>query len=88
MRVLTGRAGRQAGLIEEMMDDAMESADADDVDEEADEEVDKVLTEIMTGPPWPRPLALAAVPGTAWRPSWPLPSRPTSTHAAVVTASD
>lgn len=39
----------QAGLIEEMLDDAMDALDADELEEEADEEVEKVLTEITSG---------------------------------------
>ncbi|BFZ01198.1 hypothetical protein BsWGS_04237 [Bradybaena similaris] len=39
----------KAGIIEEMMDDAMETLDDDDLEEEADEEVDRVLYELTAG---------------------------------------
>jgi len=39
----------KAGIIEEMLDDAMESLDDPDLEEEADEEVDKVLFELTAG---------------------------------------
>ena len=40
----------QAGIIEEMMEDTMESLDdQDELEEEAQEEVDKVLFEITAG---------------------------------------
>uniref|UniRef100_A0A0B6ZD02 Charged multivesicular body protein 3 n=1 Tax=Arion vulgaris TaxID=1028688 RepID=A0A0B6ZD02_9EUPU len=39
----------KAGIIEEMMDDAMETLDDEDLEEEADEEVDKVLYDLTAG---------------------------------------
>merc|ERR1719197_2043709 len=36
----------KAGLIEEMVDDAMEALDGDEDEEAADEEVDRVMTEL------------------------------------------
>ena len=36
----------KAGVIEEMVDDAMEALDGDDDEEEADEEVERVMTEL------------------------------------------
>ncbi len=39
----------RAGMIEEMIDDSMESLDPADLDEEAEEEVDKVLDEVLQG---------------------------------------
>lgn len=40
----------QAGIIEEMMDDAFESMeDQDELEEEADAEVEKVLWELTAG---------------------------------------
>ena len=36
----------QAGLIEEMVDDAMEALDDEDDEDAADEEVEKVMTEL------------------------------------------
>jgi len=40
----------KAGIIEEMMEDTMESiTDADDMEEEANEEIDKVLYELTAG---------------------------------------
>ena len=43
----------QMGIIEEMMEDTMESIDdQDDLEEEAQEEVDKILFEITKGKQW------------------------------------
>ncbi|GFN80647.1 charged multivesicular body protein 3 [Plakobranchus ocellatus] len=39
----------KAGIIEEMLEDTMETLEDDDLEEEADEEVDKVLYEITAG---------------------------------------
>ena len=39
----------QAGVMEEMMEDALDAVDDGDVEEEADEEVDAVLYEITAG---------------------------------------
>lgn len=39
----------KAGIIEEMLDDTMETLEDDDLEEEADEEVDKVLFELTAG---------------------------------------
>lgn len=39
----------RAGLIEEMMDDAMESLDGEDIEDEVNEQVDQVVTEITAG---------------------------------------
>uniref|UniRef100_A0A7S3DDW7 Charged multivesicular body protein 3 n=1 Tax=Palpitomonas bilix TaxID=652834 RepID=A0A7S3DDW7_9EUKA len=39
----------KAGIMEEMMDDAMEGLDGEDVEEEAEEETQKVLDEILQG---------------------------------------
>jgi len=39
----------KAGLIEEMMDDALETLDDEDIEEAADEEVERVITEITSG---------------------------------------
>ena len=42
--------GLQAGIIEEMMDDAFESMeDQDELEEEAETEVEKVLWELTAG---------------------------------------
>ena len=51
-RVLIGSVS-QMGIIEEMMEDTMESIDdQDDLEEEAQEEVDKILFEITKGKQW------------------------------------
>lgn len=39
----------QSGIIEEMLDDTMESLDDDELEEEADAEVDKVLFDLTDG---------------------------------------
>ena len=39
----------QAGILEEMLEDTMETLDEDDMDEEVDDEVQKVLDELTTG---------------------------------------
>lgn len=41
--------GFQAGILEEMMDDTMETLDDDELEEEADSEVEKVLYELTAG---------------------------------------
>lgn len=39
----------KAGLMEEMMNDAMEGLDADEVEEEAEEETQKIIDEVTQG---------------------------------------
>ena len=39
----------QSGIIEEMLDDTMESLDDDELEEEADAEVDKILFDLTDG---------------------------------------
>lgn len=41
--------GFQAGILEEMLDDTMETLDDDELEEEADSEVEKVLYELTAG---------------------------------------
>lgn len=41
--------GFQAGIMEEMLDDTMETLDDDELEEEADSEVEKVLYELTAG---------------------------------------
>lgn len=41
--------GFQAGIMEEMLEDTMETLDDDELEEEADSEVEKVLYELTAG---------------------------------------
>lgn len=56
----------KAGIIEEMLDETMESVeDSEDVEDEADEEVDKILWEVTAGQLGTAPAVVTETPGVA-----------------------
>ncbi|XP_050436926.1 charged multivesicular body protein 3-like [Adelges cooleyi] len=60
----------KAGIIEEMLDDTMESVmdDPEDMEEEAQSEIDKVLWEITAGALGEAPMAVTETPGGSVQP--------------------
>lgn len=55
----------KAGIIEEMLDETMESVeDSEDVEDEADEEVDKILWEVTAGQLGTAPAVVTETPGS------------------------
>jgi charged multivesicular body protein 3 len=75
----------QAGIIEEMMDDAMESVtDEEGIEEEADSEVEKVLWELTEGKLGEAPRAIAdSLPSSSMGTRVPAGAKATRTAALV-----
>lgn len=81
MRVM-GAEMMKAGIIEEMMADAMESVEPDGLDEEADEEVEKVMFDLTAGVLGTAPTApVAGIPQRA-----PVEAQASSSSAAAAAA--